>query len=72
MNELVDIKDQTILIVDDLCDGGMTFIKSAERLYELEAKEVHLYVSHGIFSKGLKPLTDSGIKRIFTKDGEVK
>jgi len=35
------------------------------------AKDVALYVSHGIFSKGLEPLREGGIKRIFTKDGEV-
>lgn len=61
-----------VLIVDDICDGGMTFIKLAEKLYEEGAKEVHLYVSHGLFTKGLQVLRDAGIKRIFTKNGEVK
>lgn len=71
LNELVDVKDQTVLIVDDLCDGGMTFKLTAERLYEIGAKDVHLYVSHGIFSKGLETLRESGINRIFTHQGEV-
>jgi hypothetical protein len=33
---------------------------------------VHLYVTHGIFSRGLAPLRESGIKRIFTHKGEEK
>ena len=61
----------TTLIVDDICDGGMTFVLFAEMLYRNGASEVHLYVTHGIFSRGLKPLQDARIKRIFTKDGEV-
>ena len=59
------------LIIDDICDGGRTFIEVAKKLYEAGAKEVHLYVSHGIFSKGLKVLRDAGIQRIFTYKGEV-
>ena len=49
----------------------MTFKLMAEQLYKQGAAEVHLYVTHGIFSKGLSVLRSSGIKRIFTKDGEV-
>jgi len=60
------------LIIDDICDGGRTFIEVAKVLYERGAAEVHLYVSHGIFSKGLDVLRDAGIKRIFTRKGEVK
>ena len=66
-----DVNGKRVLILDDLCDGGMTFIKCTEKLLQGGAKEVHLYVSHGIFSKGTKRLFDAGISRIFTKDGEV-
>jgi ribose-phosphate pyrophosphokinase len=58
------------LIVDDICDGGRTFIEVAKVLYEKGATEVHLYVSHGLFTKGKQVLRDAGIKRIFTKNGE--
>lgn len=64
------IINQKILIVDDICDGGTTFIKVAETL-SFYTDEMDLYVTHGIFSKGLKPFFDSGIKRIFTQDGEA-
>lgn len=66
-----DPKDKNVLVIDDLCDGGMTFILLAKDLLAAGAKEVNLFVTHGIFSKGLRPLKDSGIKRIFTQDGEA-
>lgn len=66
-----DVKDKVVLIVDDICDGGATFINLAKVLLEQGAKEVNLYVTHGIFSKGLKVLTDAGITRVFTKNGEI-
>lgn len=65
------IQDGIFLIVDDICDAGGTFIGVSEKLYYLGAKEVHLYVSHGIFSKGVDILRQSGIKRIFNYDQEV-
>jgi ribose-phosphate pyrophosphokinase len=60
-----------ILIVDDICDGGMTFIKFAEWLRNSSFIDIHLYTSHGIYSKGVQVLRDAGIKRIFNHTGEV-
>jgi ribose-phosphate pyrophosphokinase len=65
------VEPKAYLIIDDICDGGRTFIEVAKKLYEAGATEVHLYISHGIFSKGLEPLREAGIKRIFTRNGEV-
>lgn len=65
------IEPRAYLIVDDICDGGRTFIEVAKKLYAAGATTVHLYVSHGIFSRGLEPLREAGIKRIFTHKGEV-
>lgn len=43
-----------ILIVDDLCDGGATFIAIAEYLKEhFPERKRHLYVCHGLFTKGV-------------------
>jgi len=59
--------------VDDICDGGRTFIESAGLLREAYPEaDIHLYVSHGIFSKGTDVLFDAGIKTIHTIKGEVK
>jgi ribose-phosphate pyrophosphokinase len=60
-----------VLIVDDICDGGMTFKILAKDLLAAGAKSVVLFVTHGIFSKGLQTLKDSGIQRIYTQDGEA-
>lgn len=42
-----------MLIVDDICDGGRTFIELAKVLREHTTGKIYLYVTHGIFSKGL-------------------
>lgn len=67
-----DPSGKSILIVDDIADGGATFVTLAEMLRKGKAAEVNLFVSHGLFSKGTQILRDAGIKRIFTREGEVK
>lgn len=66
-----DPSGKDILVIDDICDGGMTFILFAKELLTAGAKSVNLYVTHGIFSKGLRPLKEAGIDRIFTRLGEA-
>lgn len=61
---------KNILIIDDICDGGMTFKLLAKDLLAAGAKSVVLFVTHGLFSKGVETLKDSGISRIFCQDGE--
>jgi ribose-phosphate pyrophosphokinase len=56
-----------VLIVDDICDGGRTFIELAKALRQAGASRVHLYVTHGIFSKGLAVFSGL-IDSIFTTD----
>lgn len=48
---------RSILIVDDICDGGGTFIGLAEEIKKhYPWVKLYLYVTHGIFSQGIKPL----------------
>jgi ribose-phosphate pyrophosphokinase len=65
-----DCYGKNVLIVDDICDGGMTFKILAKDLLASGAKSVVLFVTHGIFSKGVRTLLESGIQRVFTQDGE--
>jgi len=66
-----DPKDKSVLIVDDICDGGATFILLTRQLKEAGVTNTCLYITHGIFSRGLRTLKDSGIDRIFTQQGEA-
>lgn len=52
--EEVDYRGKNLLIVDDICDGGRTFIELAKVLKKYEPSRIDLYVTHGIFSKGFK------------------
>lgn len=47
-----DLAGKEILIVDDICDGGGTFLGLAKELQYGEPDSISLYVTHGIFSKG--------------------
>ncbi len=42
-----------LLMVDDICDGGRTFIELAKVLRPKTTGKIYLYVTHGIFSQGL-------------------
>lgn len=68
----LDLEDCNILIVDDICDGGRTFIDASKLLKEMGAKTVSLYVTHGILSQGLHPLFEGGIDHVYTTDSILK
>lgn len=67
----ISLKDCNILILDDICDGGGTFIGATKLLKDLGANEVSLFTTHGIYSKGTQILFDNGIDRVFNCKGEV-
>ena len=46
------VDGKVCVIIDDICDGGGTFTGLASVLRDAGAKAVHLWVTHGIFSKG--------------------
>jgi ribose-phosphate pyrophosphokinase len=52
----IPLAGKRCIIVDDLSDGNGTFIPLAEKLKELGAKQVDLYVTHLIAAKGLSNL----------------
>ena len=53
-----DLEGKTCVIVDDICDGGGTFLGLAKKLKEKNCGKLILIVTHGIFSKGLEKLTE--------------
>jgi ribose-phosphate pyrophosphokinase len=62
-----DVYRKKLLIVDDICDGGRTFIELAKVLKSKGASEVSLFVTHGIFSKGFE-VFEGLIDKIYTTD----
>ncbi len=66
--DMNDFRGSRLLIVDDICDGGRTFL-------ELDAKlpagsVASLYVTHGIFSKGTQTLLQK-FENIYCTDSVV-
>jgi len=68
-----EIKDSTILMVDDIISYGGTLAYSADKLHELGAKEIYAFASHVENSidnpeKGtlLKRLESGIVKKVFT------
>jgi ribose-phosphate pyrophosphokinase len=52
-------KDLKYVIIDDICDGGRTFVELAKVMKENRpTSKIYLVVTHGIFSKGLEELGD--------------
>ncbi len=67
--ETQKIQGNDVLIVDDICSYGGTFLYSAQKLHELGAKDIYLYVSHcenSILEGNL--LDCPWIKKIYTTD----
>lgn len=52
------IYGKTVLVVDDICDGGGTFIELGKKLEQAKVHNAFLFVSHGIFSAGFDMLKD--------------
>ncbi len=62
-----DLNNRPCLIVDDICDGGGTFLGLGAELKNKNAGNLFLAVSHGIFSKGFDQLSPV-FNQIFTTD----
>ena len=69
MNVIGNVKGKTCIIVDDIIDSGGTIVNAANALIERGAKEVHVYVTHGVLSgKAVEKIKNSKIKRLVITD----
>jgi ribose-phosphate pyrophosphokinase len=60
-----NLNGQACIVVDDICDGGRTFIELAPALKSKNAGELYLITSHGIFSyNALDRLKEAGYKNV--------
>lgn len=62
MQVVSEVPNMPLLLIDDICDGGGTFLGVGAELRKLTEQPLYLYVTHGLFTKGLEAL-----ESIFTK-----
>jgi|SRR3989338_1137799 len=64
-----EVKDKNILLVDDMIDTGGTIIENVARLKEMGAKDIYVFATHGLFSKGaISRIDSSPIKHVCVTD----
>ena len=69
MNVIGDVKGKTCIIVDDIIDSGGTIVNAAKALKERGAKEVYVYITHGVLSgEAVKKIKGSVIKNLVITD----
>ena len=69
MNVIGDVKGKTCLIVDDIIDSGGTIVNAAKALKDRGAKEVYVYITHGVLSgEAVKKIKNSVIKNLVITD----
>jgi ribose-phosphate pyrophosphokinase len=60
-----DLKGKACVVVDDICDGGRTFIELASALKSKNAGDLYFIASHGIFSHNAQErLKEAGYKNV--------
>lgn len=57
-NEIISVKGRDLLMIDDLCDGGGTFVGLAPKVRELEPKSLSLAVTHAVQLAGIKRVAE--------------
>ena len=69
MNVVGNVKNKTCVIVDDIIDTGGTIVNAAEALKNRGAKEVYVYITHGVLSgEAIKKIEKSVIKKLVITD----
>ncbi len=69
MNVIGNVKGKTCIIVDDIIDSGGTIVNAADALKKRGAKEVHVYVTHGVLSgEAVEKIKKSKIKNLVVTD----
>ena len=69
MNVIGNVKGKTCIIVDDIIDSGGTIVNAAAALLKRDAKEVHVYITHGVLSgEAVDKISRSKIKNLVVTD----
>ena len=69
MNVIGNVKNKTCIIIDDIIDSGGTIVNAAEALINRWAKEVLVYITHGVLSgEAVEKIKKSQIKNLVITD----
>jgi ribose-phosphate pyrophosphokinase len=69
MNIIGNVKNKTCVIVDDIIDSGGTIVNAAKALKDRGAKEVYVYITHGVLSgEAVNKIKKSSIKKLVITD----
>ena len=69
MNIIGNVKGKNCLLVDDIIDSGGTIVNAAKVLKEKGAKDVYVYVTHGVLSgNAVEQINNSKIKKLILTD----
>ena len=69
MNVIGNVKGKTCIITDDIIDSGGTIVNAADALIKRGAKEVYVYVTHGVLSgESVEKVKKSKIKNLVVTD----
>ena len=69
MNVIGNVKGKTCIITDDIIDSGGTIVNAADALIKRGAKEVYVYVTHGVLSgEAIEKIKKSKIKNLVVTD----
>ena len=69
MNVIGNVKGKTCILVDDIIDSGGTIVNAASELKKRGARDVHVYVTHGVLSgDAVEKIKKSSIKNLVVTD----
>mgnify|MGYP001476404830 CR=1 FL=1 len=69
MNVIGNVRDKTCIIVDDIIDSGGTIVNAAKALKDRGAREVYVYITHGVLSgEAVQKIKNSVIKKLVITD----
>ena len=64
-----DVKDKSIIFVDDIIDTANTIVADAKAAHQEGAKDIYVFATHGLFSdQALERLEASQIKEVIVTD----
>jgi ribose-phosphate pyrophosphokinase len=69
MNVIGDVKDQNVLIFDDMIDTGGTLVRAAEAIRDRGAKDVWACATHAVLSgPAIDRIMDSCLSEVWVTD----